>query len=396
MSSTQNLVDAPSPPPEDFENLTEEQVQRLLYDYIIDGKFEEFKALLDAQIAKNPLEPLDTLCLDNESLATLTHKAARYNQVEILEYLVNKGATLETNDFLDSTPLMYASASGSTKAASFLLSRGANANAKDKYQMSPLILAMKNSHFETASVLLLGGADIHVKGPRGNSALHLACEEGNLDKVKFLMENGAVITRTNQKSQNCLFSALKHQHVLEYLIGCLNNGNGGAKSAYRLLLARDDQTRTVIHHCIENDYKSSLAYLIQFLSTSKTTLKEFVNDKEQLFGNTPLHLAISAGKIDITRLLVETKEVEIDAQNNAGNTALHLAVQNNNEGLAQYLVHVGGANKKVKNNNKITVSQVAKDKKMELKKFSKAQELGVDPSLGGNARKSSIWSVFKK
>lgn len=378
----------------EFEKTTSD-TQRQLYEYIIDGKVEEFKQLLTQQLSIKPDEGVDQIFLDKESQATLTHKAARYNQVEILDFLVSKGASLESTDFLESTPIMYASASGSTKACHFLLSKGASVNAKDKYQMSPLILAMKNNHIETASVLLLSGADIHVKGPRGNSALHQACEEGNQEKVKFLLENGAIITRTNQKSQNCLFSCLKHQPVLSLLVDGLANSTGGVKSVYRQLLSRDDQTRTVMHHCVENDYKASLAYLLQYLSSNKATLKEFVNDKEQLFGNTPLHLAATANKVDIARLLLETKEIDIDAQNNAGNTALHVAIANNNQMMAQFIYHVGKASTKVKNNAKITPSQLAKDKKVEIKKFTHAADMGItDVSL--TQTRKSIWNIFNK
>lgn len=116
---------------------TTSDTQRQLYEYIIDGKVEEFKQLLSTQLQNKTQqendEGVDNMFLDKESQATLTHKAARYNQVEILDFLMSKGAGLESTDFLESTPIMYASASGSTKACHYLLSKGASVNAKDKY-----------------------------------------------------------------------------------------------------------------------------------------------------------------------------------------------------------------------------------------------------------------------
>ena len=65
-----------------------------------------------------------------------------------------------------------------------------------------------------------------------------------------------------------------------------------------------------------------------------------IDDHENLFGNVPLHLAISFGHIRILRLIIEN-HASIDFKALDGATALIYAVNYKQKGMAEFLIENG-------------------------------------------------------
>lgn len=234
----------------------------------------------------------------------------------------------------------YAAANGAESACSALLNNGADINAQDSYNTTPLLIAVKNGYVSIVDLLLTYGADMNRKGSRGFTCLHYACEEGNLEMVKYLIEKGASITRTNSRHQSCLFSALKHADIVHYLIEQIPD----KKTLAKLLLTRDETTRTVGHHCAEHGYKESLKALIEAIEASKNSasVKQFINDKELTHGNTLLHFAVANNQMEMVQLLV-LHAVDPNFENWVGKTPLQVAVERNMIEMASYLISKGNA-----------------------------------------------------
>ena len=70
-------------------------------------------------------------------------------------------------------------------------------------------------------------------------------------------------------------------------------------------------------------------------------------------GNTPLHLAVQAGKTDVVESLCEQGMLDVNSQNKDGNTPLHLAIMNKNQDLVTKLMDES-ANVNIKNSDKKT------------------------------------------
>lgn len=130
----------------------------------------------------------------DDSKKTCLHIACREGHVDIVEYLVNRGWSLEARDKLLSTPLHLACTSGHSNIAAFLLLKGVDARAKDTLGRNSLLFAVCSPSTETAEVLLKH--DITLLDTRdytGRSPLHYAIfnpHPRQVDIIRTLLEAG--------------------------------------------------------------------------------------------------------------------------------------------------------------------------------------------------------------
>ena len=91
---------------------------------------------------------------DDHSNRALMHHAAANGRCEVIELLLAKGADIEIQDRVGSTPLHIAAACGETRVVEQLLQNGANRNARTKLgRYAPRDLARKYDHPEVVDIL---------------------------------------------------------------------------------------------------------------------------------------------------------------------------------------------------------------------------------------------------
>ncbi|XP_005806956.1 myotrophin-like [Xiphophorus maculatus] len=78
-------------------------------------------------------------------------------------------------------PLHYAADFGQVDMIKYLLHKGADVNATDKHGLTPLMYACFEDHKECAKILLEKGADKHIKSPDGVSAFD--CESDTIREL---------------------------------------------------------------------------------------------------------------------------------------------------------------------------------------------------------------------
>jgi ankyrin repeat protein len=338
-----------------------------LHAACVKGKLNEMIEILDMYQEQNP-----TLCLDFNTQfldtscngCTLMHRAAKYQRVEIMNYLYERGCSVDVKDVLHATPLFYAVSAGSVRSTSFLLSKNASVNIRDKFENSPAAAALKNGHLEVVRLLLLFNADIHYKVRQGQTLLHLAAESGDESHVAFLLSLGANPLRTNRQDENCLISCLKHPTLVKMMCERTSSGD-----FMKLLRMTSMSGYTAFHVCAQNGYLMSLMWLIQYIPlTYRKQLREMINDSERTLNhNTPLHLAVLAGHKDIVSYLLKTlgKEIQFEKQNALGDTVLHSAIRECNGPMFSLLKRASeGRCNKIKNSTKMTPKQLARDLKV--------------------------------
>ena len=89
--------------------------------------------------------------------------ASSRGDVEIVSFLVEKGADVNKRDHADQTPLMAAAIAGHTEIVANLAASGADVNAKGAYGQTPLIFAATSGSVESARILLGWGAMVNAR-----------------------------------------------------------------------------------------------------------------------------------------------------------------------------------------------------------------------------------------
>ena len=170
---------------------------------------------------------IDINVKDGEDMTPLHHAVTKEN-IEIVSYLVSKGADTHARNWNKATPLQLTK---NIEIARFLISQGADINTKGADGWSPLHFATYWQEFDIAKFLVSQGADIEAKDDDGETPLHLAASEGNMEYVKFFVSKGADVNATNKKGKTPLDLAKKRRKnaVIEFLSG-EKPKNSGVKS----------------------------------------------------------------------------------------------------------------------------------------------------------------------
>ena len=137
--------------------------------------------------------------------------AVKYNQIEILIYLISKGQDVHQRDeYCRTIPLNIAVQNGYTDMAKFLLDQKVYVDSRDGLTgMTPLHVAAQKGYIEIAEKLLEKGAYIEARGSDDCTPLLYAAKSGNKEMIKFLIEkNDADTTAVDIYDRSLLSLAL--------------------------------------------------------------------------------------------------------------------------------------------------------------------------------------------
>ncbi|EAX94788.1 ankyrin repeat protein, putative [Trichomonas vaginalis G3] len=216
------------------------------------------------------------------------HIAARYNCVEIAEFLISHGAKINKKKSEGGTPLHYAAQYNNKEIAEFLISHGANINKKDDLGRTALHDAARFNSKEMAELLISHGLNINEKDEHGQTPLHDAVLNNSKETAEFLLSHGANI---NEKY---------------------------------------DEGRTVLHDAVMNNSKEMAELLISHGVN--------INEKD-IYGYTPLHDSVKKNNFEMTELLV-SHGVNINEKDKHGKTPLQYALKINHN-IAELLISHG-------------------------------------------------------
>ncbi|VDN03065.1 unnamed protein product [Thelazia callipaeda] len=264
--------------------------------------------------------------------STPLHFAAGYNRVEVLKYLLEKGANIEARDTGWLVPLHNACAYGHLVVAELLVKYGANLNAVDKWGYTPLHEAALKGKFEVCKLLLLNGADSKHKGRDGKIPLDVVKEE-------FL--TGAEDVRDLLRGDEAVLEAAKEgdiEKIRKIVIpSTINCRDVRGRFSTPLHLAAGYNNLEVARFLLENGAEVNLkdkGGLIPLHNASSFGHLEIagllidcgadVNHPDK-WGYTPLHEAALKGRTQICSLLLNNG-ADITLKNNEGSTALDVTV----------------------------------------------------------------------
>ncbi|XP_060582122.1 caskin-2-like isoform X1 [Ruditapes philippinarum] len=214
---------------------------------------------------------------DGDGMSGL-HQAALMGHTEIMELLLENGATVSLKDNKGMIALHYAAWQGKSEPVHILLDWKSPSNEQALGGETPLHLACQHGHFDVVNLLLLHHASPILLNKEKKSPLDLACEFGRYRVVDLLL-------RSN------LCSPL--------LTSNLNDMTDGKS--------------TCLHLAAKNGHSDIIRLLLQGgININRTTLQ-----------GTCLHEAALFGKTDVVKLLLDCG-VDVNKVNSYDQTALDI------------------------------------------------------------------------
>ncbi|XP_029814738.1 serine/threonine-protein phosphatase 6 regulatory ankyrin repeat subunit C [Manacus vitellinus] len=210
--------------------------------------------------------------------------------MQMVNLLLNKGASPSTCDKKDRQPIHWAAFLGHLEVLKLLVARGADVMCKDKKGYTLLHTAAASGQIEVVRHLLRLGVEIDEPNSFGNTALHIACYMGQDAVANELVNVGANVNQPNEKGFTPLHFAAVSTNGALCLEILVNNGAD-----------------------------------VNFQS------------KE---GKSPLHMAAIHGRFTRSQILIQNGS-EIDCADKYGNTPLHVAARYGHELLISTLMTNG-------------------------------------------------------
>jgi len=206
----------------------------------------------------------DTLASPPSYITHPIHKAAESNDIQTVKKLLDADPSLldrgvivshwkTGNRETDQTPLYCAAEKGDLQIVEFLISKGAKLNGYNYATGSPLHRAARNGHLAIVKVLVDNGAYVDAFNKWTASPLLMASGEGHLDIVKYLLEKGASPDSIDNSGRTPLQVALEMRQVdVAFCLYRVANRTT-QQDRTRLLELATEKQRTDIVDALKND-----------------------------------------------------------------------------------------------------------------------------------------------
>lgn len=191
-----------------------------------------------------------------------------------------------------------------------LLEKNNNVNIRNKDNNTPLIHACFGGHYEITKLLLDNGALVNVHNNQLITPLIFACFSGTYDLVKLLLEHGANIN------------------------------------------TQDNIGRTPLMTAVVKNYPKIVELLVEYNAD--------INICEPSININALHLATNKGYVEITKILLQHKNVNPYIKNKRGRDAFDIAKKKKHYHVIDLL------NEYIRKNDKSIVITIPKDFNQEI------------------------------
>lgn len=310
---------------------------------------------------------------EKETGTTALHCACMNGQLEVIKYLIQKGASLEIKDNGGKTPVDLAK----NEVKDDIKWMGV----EEKRGIPRLHSACVDGNLKSvADFLKQGKVKVNEQDKDGNNALHYAVMYGHPEVAAYLILKNDRAEQINQNwlmrdnprmEQDALIEAMNKGKV-KFLSGVANNA--GKTPDVVVLPGISQEIKDKIKWIFETVFELPLhiACFFGFLDMVQQEEEKLDpkcisdNKKDPASGMTPLHMACKAGHLDIVKYLLE-KGADVKALDNNGNSCLHYASMGGEPKIFHLLIDsiegFEGIDPNLKNKKGQTPVDVAKDEK---------------------------------
>lgn len=289
---------------------------------------------------------------------------AAYNgHLDIVQFLVEKGADINQTNLHGSSALLTALRFKHKTVADYLLAQP-NIDAKSASVISydAFVYAVFNGYLDIADQLWTKGRDLNKKYTEENTLLHMCTMDNNEASIRWLLAHGANPSAKNRFGMTPLVVAANRNYP--HLIPIFVEQFKSIKKLNRdfehaIIAASREGHREVVDKIIEyKDSYSKVFSLFVMLHAAKNGYWEIVSDMLDLKpkqaskrinkhfnygrkyayndGSTMLHAAADQGHLEVVKNLVE-RGAKLDCKNYNHDRVLHFAVGSGNLELVQWL-----------------------------------------------------------
>ncbi len=181
----------------------------------------------DVNIVKYLIEKGADITLKNKVGMNALHYAVMLNSLEMVRFLVEQGLDVnsETNDKRTVFFVAVTEPYIDNGIIDYLLEKGADINRKDIRGVTPLMSTLFVKNNTLGKFLIEKGADVTLQSNSGKTALHFAVDSSNfaklgfvrdIDIVKLLVEKGANVNAQTITGESVLMEAVIN-HVQDFL-----------------------------------------------------------------------------------------------------------------------------------------------------------------------------------
>lgn len=226
----------------------------------------------------------------------------------------------------------------------------------DELGNSLLHIAVYNNNLRLIRKAIELGANVNLLNDERRTPLHIAAGKGHAEAVEILLRNNAIQNIVDCKGEMPIFRALRKERLKAVESFIANFGNVklvNANSETLLHLAAEkglaDVARILIKAGVPKDVVSNsgctplqIAVEKGFAGVVQVLLKGRVNKRVvDLKKRTILHLSIHYNHTQITRILLNSGGIAINARDKKSCTPLHYAVENNQHEIVELLLNFG-------------------------------------------------------
>ena len=256
-------------------------------------------------------------------------------KTQIAEMLISNNATLDAQDDISNTPLLWAAYFGYADMVALLLHHKANMDIQGNTVFNsgnfggndtPLDLAIEQGFAPIAAMLITNGANLGSHKFYSDTPLHLATSKENVELMKLLIAQGANVNARSQASWTmpltCLDIAVRDNspEAVSLLIA-----NGASIQTQQR--THSWTNTTLFHLWAEGSGNTNIAD--QLLAAGCDP------NAKNGDGQTPLHIAVGSKEKSLWLL---NHKVDVNAKDNNGQTPLHLIVTSGNTNAIQLLL----------------------------------------------------------
>ncbi|HXW52471.1 MAG TPA: ankyrin repeat domain-containing protein, partial [Myxococcota bacterium] len=152
------------------------------------------------------------------------HFAAEAGDVDLIDFLLEHGANIESEGMENVTPLYFACKNGHEKAAVRLIEWWGKFEPPWSYYHTPMTVACKYGHLNVVTRLIELGANIEAENGYGATALFVASEHGQQEILAYLIKSGANINNIRTYQQKTALDIALERQKENVVLFLLENG----------------------------------------------------------------------------------------------------------------------------------------------------------------------------